>query len=200
MWFGKQVDLANFTLRSALAVVFLAAAVGKASSVSGFSGTLRGLGIPERLLVPATWFLIFTEGLVAVLLMADPLPRAVLLGLGLSTLFTGSSVYALLKRKEVDCACFGRSHTVIGMPTIARSILIAGALAACAITSDRQHPAWIPRDPEEIVVSAMLAFALIQLSRWGLEAPVLLALARNRRGDRRTGTRADELAAQEVSL
>jgi uncharacterized membrane protein YphA (DoxX/SURF4 family) len=177
------MDLANFILRSAVAAVFVVAAVGKATNLSTFRSTLDAIGMPRRLWTGATWALIAAETTAAVLLIWGPASAAIALCFGLLVLFVVSSVIGLTKREDVNCACFGANDTVLGLPTIARSTFISVALVLNVFTSNPSRPDWRPVDLQELLLALMLVFALLQLSRWALSAPTILGLVHARRED-----------------
>lgn len=176
------MEYANFVVRSAVAVVFLLAAAGKARNIGVFEKTLSELSVPSSLQALAAWTLVGIEIAIGLAILSNS--NAALVGIiatCLVALFVAVSVWAQRTAKEIPCACFGRSQTRLGKPTLARLILLEIAILAYCATAFFAGPhTWWPRDVVALVPSVAAATALVILGRWALAAPTLIGLRRAR--------------------
>jgi peroxiredoxin len=113
-----------------LTVVLAASGTAKLLDLRGSAATLRGFGIPERLLNPGAVGLPLAELAIAALLIPAPTSRAGAVAAAvLFSAFALAIATSLLRGRRPDCGCFGRLHSApIGLSTLAR----AGGLAALA--------------------------------------------------------------------
>lgn len=170
-----------FVLRSALALVFLAAAAGKATNMGSFTRTLQALSVSGSIQKPVGWALIFAEAATSLwLLTGFALPAALALSALLVMLFTGVSPWARARKQEIPCSCFGRSQTVLGTATLVRSLLLATLVVALGLISLFADATWWPREPETLALLATLSIALLVLDRWLMAAPLIWRLVKAR--------------------
>ena len=102
------MDALALAVRAILAVVFLAAAVGKLADLRGWRRGLEDLGVPRALAGPAAVLLPAAEAVIGVLLVADATAwwgalGALLLLLG----FIGTITRSLARGQRPDCRCLG---------------------------------------------------------------------------------------------
>jgi hypothetical protein len=133
-------------IQCGLAVVFLAAAAGKALRREEFEAALRLTGapfVPTRILgfaVPAA------EASVALALLlahGTALVAVMALAAGVLVSFTAWLVWILARRRHVRCGCFGSSGDVVRPRTVARNgafLALAGAGLALAAVSETRLP------------------------------------------------------------
>jgi uncharacterized membrane protein YphA (DoxX/SURF4 family) len=176
------VEHIALSARLALAVVFLSAATGKARTFREFAIPLQGLGLPRSLTRVATAVLIAYEALVAALLVSGLVPRltVVLVALLLAG-FVAVALFAVASGRRIACNCFGGSSSLLGWRTVARSLLMALALAAYAAAPTFAEPL----GGVNVLHTGALTAALLLLAAWGLTGPSLVSLARQRRASQR---------------
>ncbi|HLZ69565.1 MAG TPA: MauE/DoxX family redox-associated membrane protein [Dehalococcoidia bacterium] len=133
------MGLALLLARILLAVVFAAAAVAKLADQAGARQALRGLGAPQRGLVPDAWLLPIFELAVAVLLV--PVATAWVAGIVafvLLLLFSGAVVLSLARGRRPVCHCFGQiAAAPLGRATVVRNLLLLG-VAGFVVLAGRQ--------------------------------------------------------------
>lgn len=118
-----------------LAVVLAFSGAAKLLDLRGSAATLRGFGIPERL-VPATAVgLPLTELAIAAALVPAATSRGA--ALAATALFAALAIalaVTLARRRRPDCGCFGRLHSApIGASTLARAAGLAAIAAFVAV-------------------------------------------------------------------
>ena len=97
---------------------------------------------------PVAVFVIAYELVLAGLLLSGAAPRAAAAaGLALVAVFALVSALALLRGRQIECNCFGRSETPLGRDTLVRSALLAAALVVYAVSARGAWPkgvsAWV---------------------------------------------------------
>jgi uncharacterized membrane protein YphA (DoxX/SURF4 family)/peroxiredoxin len=170
--------------RVLLAVVFLAAGVGKLLDPEGSRGALGDFGVPGALIRIGGVGLPVAELVTAVALVLAPSAQAGAIAAAVLLLgFTIGIANALVHSRAPDCHCFGQLHSApAGTGTLARN----GTLLLIALFVSARGPGpaidtWISqRSPAELSVSAAIATLV-------LTAAGLASLAERRQ---RTRTRA----------
>jgi Methylamine utilisation protein MauE len=154
-------------LRFALAAVLLVAAAAKA--LAGHSGreALRSYGLDDARLRAVAWAgAIVAEAALAVALAVDV--DAALAAAGLMVAFALAQVAAIARgRAGAPCGCFG-GRARIGWPSVARTALLALALAALPFLPDAEPStdAWLGIGlGVALLAVAALAVALLALAR-----------------------------------
>jgi hypothetical protein len=153
-------------IQCGLAVVFLAAAAGKALRREEFEAALRLTAVPfvpTRILgfaVPAAEAVV---GLALLLAHGTALVAVMALAAGLLVAFTAWLAWILLRRAHVRCGCFGSSGNVVRPATVARNgafLTLAGAGLALASIRDSALPE--PSFFELVTVTtAAMTFAVV---------------------------------------
>jgi thiol-disulfide isomerase/thioredoxin/uncharacterized membrane protein YphA (DoxX/SURF4 family) len=125
------VDVVLICVRGALAVVFIAASVGKLLDPNGSRQALRDFRVPEAWVEPGARALPLAELAVAAGLLVQPLARgAAAAAILLLAAFALGVTQALRRGEEPDCHCFGQLHSApAGRGTIARNLALALAAA-----------------------------------------------------------------------
>lgn len=138
-----------------MAVVFLAASIGKLLDLQGSRRALQDFGVPERVAGVAGVVLPAAELAVAVALVFRPSARWGAVGaLVLVTTFIVGIGLALRRGEEPDCHCFGQIHSAPAGPlTLARNGLLAAfAVVVIAYGSGPAVDAWVgARSSAELV-------------------------------------------------
>ena len=107
-----MLTLALLAVRLLLALVFIAAAVGKLRDRPAFAETLVQFGAPRTAAAPLSILIPAVElGLAPALLTTGTAPQAALLTLLLLLLFTGAIAVNLARGRKPACACFGAAAT-----------------------------------------------------------------------------------------
>jgi thiol-disulfide isomerase/thioredoxin/uncharacterized membrane protein YphA (DoxX/SURF4 family) len=116
-------------LRILLAVVFLAAAIGKLLDRNGTQEAARDFGVPPAVVGITAWVLPLVETVIAVLLV--PASTAVLgaaAAIVLLGAFTVAIAISLRRGRRPDCHCFGRFHSApIGTGVLVRNAVLISA-------------------------------------------------------------------------
>jgi uncharacterized membrane protein YphA (DoxX/SURF4 family) len=122
-----RVDPLLICVRAALALVFIAAGVGKLLDPAGSRTALRGFGVPARWSGAAVRLLPVAELAVAAALLTQPLARvAAAAALLLLAAFIAGVANALRQGRAPDCHCFGQLHSApAGRGTIVRNAVLA---------------------------------------------------------------------------
>lgn len=103
--------------RALLALVFVAAAVGKLLDREGSRASLGEFGVPQRWVPAVAWLLPVLELLVAATLLTQPFARAGAgLGLLLLAAFTLGVANAMRQGRAPDCHCFGQFYSAPAGP------------------------------------------------------------------------------------
>jgi len=128
------------TCRVLLALVMLAAALGKLRSrdaLTGFQASVRGLGLlPDRSAAPVAGVVIAGE-LAAAALLAVPTTSGAGFAVAAVVLasFTAVVLAAVLRGRRVPCRCFGASGSPLGVPHLVRNAGLTAAAASCGWAS-----------------------------------------------------------------
>jgi uncharacterized membrane protein YphA (DoxX/SURF4 family) len=177
----QAVGEIGIAARIFLALVFAAAAIGKARHMRSFRGTLLDLGIPPGMAWWLAPLVIAYEAILAILLASGTYRSlAAILVVGLLMAFVFVSMIARISRRVVLCSCFGTKEDTLGASTIARSVLLLVPTAAYAYVST--SPLEPTADPlaTGVLVSALAAGFLI-VGQWILASPRIAALMLRRR-------------------
>ncbi len=152
--------------RCVLALVFVAAAVGKLLDLPGSARAMVDFGLPERLARLAASVLPLVELAAAGLLLPATTARyGAVLAVVLLLCFTAGIVRALGRGRAPDCHCFGQLHSEpAGPEAVARNVLLAAlAVAVAATPSPEPLPGAFEHLSEvqvALVVASVLALAL----------------------------------------
>jgi thiol-disulfide isomerase/thioredoxin/uncharacterized membrane protein YphA (DoxX/SURF4 family) len=129
------VDAVLLSIRCALAVVFVVAAIGKLLDLGGSRRALEEFGVPARAARLGGVGLPIAELAVAIALMLRPTARWGALGALLLLLaFSGGMARALSRGEAPDCHCFGQIHSEpAGISTLGRNAVLALAAAVIVV-------------------------------------------------------------------
>jgi Methylamine utilisation protein MauE len=166
-----------------LALVLIAAGVGKLLDRPGSRAALQDFGVPKRWSAAGGLLLPFFELAAAAALLIEPLAR---LGAGLGLLllaaFCLGIANAMRQGREPDCHCFGQLHSEpAGPATIARNAALAVPAGLVLAEGPGDAPVLSGGDGAALVTVSALAAAL------GVASAVLLR--ENRRLRRRVALR-----------
>ncbi|MGV9212717.1 MauE/DoxX family redox-associated membrane protein [Micromonospora sp. RB23] len=118
----------ELTARLLLALVFLAAVVGKLRTRAGFAefvGSVGQFGVPTRWTGPVARLAVAVEAAVVLLVaVARTAPLGLLLAAGLLGVLTAAIVSALRRDARPACRCFGAADTPIGARHVTRNVLL----------------------------------------------------------------------------
>jgi uncharacterized membrane protein YphA (DoxX/SURF4 family) len=159
---GAEVELA-IAVRSMIALVFLAAALGKLRHRSEFEGVLANYRLlPALLVAPAALALPPFELAVGALLllgMAQPWPEAGAAALLL--LFAAAMVVNLRRgRRHIDCGCFQSAlKQTLSWRLVLRNLVLAAVVAASLAAEPQPLPLWAAL---EGVAAGAVLFLLLQ--------------------------------------
>ncbi|MEU4338750.1 MauE/DoxX family redox-associated membrane protein [Micromonospora lupini] len=119
----------ELTARLLLALVFLAAVVGKLRTRAGFAefvGSVGQFGVPARWAPPVARFAVAAEAAVVVLLaVGRTAPAGLVLAAGLLGVLTAAIVGALRRGARPACRCFGVGAAPIGARHVTRNVVLA---------------------------------------------------------------------------
>jgi|CXWL01.1.fsa_nt_gi uncharacterized membrane protein YphA (DoxX/SURF4 family) len=166
--------IALLGVRLLLALVFVAAGVGKLRDRRGFSRTLVAFGAPRAVVALGTTLIPLMELVVGLSLLPAAYARwGAIASVMLLAVFTSATSLAVFQGRSPDCACFGSSAAEpIGPATLVRN----GALVALALFVLLAGPgggltstasAWTDSPPNERTLGTgalVLLFALGGLS------------------------------------
>ena len=162
----------DLTVRLALALLFVVAAVHKLRDVRAFQGTFADYRLLPDALNPAAAVVPLAELLVAALLVVPSMASAGKAGAaGLLLVYAAAVGVNLLRgRRHIDCGCAGpHARRPIGGALVARNALLAAAALAALTPVGTRPLVWI----DALTVSgAVLALAALYLA-----ADRLMALA-----------------------
>lgn len=121
------MDVVLICVRGGLALVFIAAAVGKLLDPDGSRQALRDFRVPPAWLDPVARVLPLAELAIAAGLLVQPLAQgAAAAAILLLAVFALGVAQALRRGEEPDCHCFGQLHSSpAGRVTIARNVALA---------------------------------------------------------------------------
>jgi thiol-disulfide isomerase/thioredoxin len=123
----------SLAFRILLAGVFLTAAIGKLSDLSGSRAAVREFGVPRRLADGLGTALPGVELITCVALLLQPTAIVgAALSLALLVGFTAGIAGAILRGEAPDCHCFGQIHSEPAGPS---SLVRNGMLAALAVVN-----------------------------------------------------------------
>ena len=180
--YDPDMQAAVLGVRLLLAVVFLAAGIGKLRSHRVSAHTLVEFGVPPRLTHTIAIALPHAELSTAVALVLQPSARwGAVAAVTLLLTFSAAVANALAHHRRPDCSCFGQIHSApVGVGTLARNAtLLVLAIFICVRGPGPGIGGWVSsRTATELVL--------------GLVVVVVLALAvgagdywLNRRADKR---------------
>lgn len=157
-------------LRSALAVVLVAAGAAKLVDVPGFVSTVEGLGLPRRWAHPGALVVATCELTVGTASMLGLWPAATNLAVFTMTLgFALVTSLAMRRGPHLRCRCFGAlANSRFGPATLARSLLMWATAATVLATNGRislQPEVGIAATVPLLLVLALFAAASAQAAR-----------------------------------
>ena len=197
------MDVVLICARAVLALVFIAAGVGKLLDLAGSRTALLGFGLPDRWATPGAWILPVVELVAAAALLTQPFARA---GAALAVLlllaFIVGVVYALRQGYTPDCHCFGQLHSApAGRGTIIRNGVLAAPAVLILVAGPGDALAGADADEAALVAAGALVAALAAAT-----AVLLRENGRLRRGAAagapaplEIGTRAPELQLRDTN-
>lgn len=123
------------SIRCALAVVFIVAAIGKLLDLGGSRRALQEFGVPARAARLGGAVLPIAELAVAIALLLRPTARWGAVGALLLLLaFSGGVARAMSRGEAPDCHCFGQIHSEpAGSSTLIRNAVLAVAAAVIVV-------------------------------------------------------------------
>jgi thiol-disulfide isomerase/thioredoxin len=149
-----------------LALVFVAAAVGKLLDLSGSARAMVDFGVPERVARLAGPVLPVAELAAAALLLPAATSRyGAVLAAALLVAFSVGIARALARGRAPDCHCFGQLHSEpAGPEAVARNVVLAAmAVTVAAVPSPEALPGAFEHLSDvqvALVVATVLAIAL----------------------------------------
>jgi Methylamine utilisation protein MauE len=167
------------TLRGALGLLFLSAALHKLAAPGAFRAALVEYRLlPGSTTAAASWALVALEIAAAGALVAPATVRlGVALATGLLVIYTAAIAVNLARgRRDLDCGCAGPAHRQpIGVGLIVRNAVLAGAALLCLVPLRARSLSWL--DGLTIVAGVGTAAALYAaIQRLMATAPVLARL------------------------
>lgn len=168
--------MVSFIARTAVAVMFFAAAASKIRSRAtlGFSDSLTRFHIGRRFQRPIAVAVIATEGVLSVLLLIPDYDRAAsAVAAIILTAFTVMLYERYRSGDRAPCLCFGSSRLAIGWPSFARN----GCAIGCALVGILGGGT--PAAPTT-AVAGIAGVALGLLLIFGDEMATALAVPQNR--------------------
>ncbi|MEU1589964.1 MauE/DoxX family redox-associated membrane protein [Micromonospora sp. NPDC005710] len=118
----------ELTARLLLALVFLAAVIGKLRTRAGwaaFVASVGQFGVPTRWTGPAARVAVAAEAAVVVLLaVSRTVPAGLVLAVGLLGVLTAAMVGALRRGARPACRCFGAADAPIGARHVGRNLAL----------------------------------------------------------------------------
>jgi hypothetical protein len=155
---GAQLAVA---IRTLLALVFLAAALGKMRHWLAFQGVLANYRLlPEKLIAPVAYMLPPVEAALAVWLAADPgSPGAPAAAAVLLLVFAVAMGINLRRgRRYIDCGCFQSTLAqTLSSALVARNVGLALLASFAAVAAPARGDAWLAF---EAVLAGVLLFVL----------------------------------------
>jgi peroxiredoxin/uncharacterized membrane protein YphA (DoxX/SURF4 family) len=129
------MEIALIVARTALAGIFLLAAITKLADMAGSRRALEGFNVPARFISAAAVLLPAAELAAAILLVPE---ATAAVGAALAALLLGlfvAGILAALRRGEApDCHCFGQIHSrPVGQETLGRNLVLAAAAVFIAV-------------------------------------------------------------------
>jgi uncharacterized membrane protein YphA (DoxX/SURF4 family)/thiol-disulfide isomerase/thioredoxin len=164
-------------LRVLLAVVFVAAGIGKLLDLEGSRRAMRDFGVPERAVVVAGTALPLAELAVGLGLIFPASARwAALAAFVLLAAFVVAIVRAMRRGEQPDCHCFGQIHSApAGRTTLARNaVLAAGAAVVVVYGSGPAVDTWVSaRSASQLVAVAAGVCAIVAVAyAWNIRRDV----------------------------
>jgi hypothetical protein len=133
-------------VRTALALVFLAAAIGKMRHGIALQGVIANYRLlPERLIAPTAYLLPAGEAALAVLLAADLAPAwACSAAAGLLLVFAAAMGINLARgRRAIDCGCFQSTlKQTLSWRLVARNVVLAALAVGAALAPRASWQDW----------------------------------------------------------
>ncbi|MGH7606652.1 MAG: MauE/DoxX family redox-associated membrane protein, partial [Gemmatimonadales bacterium] len=131
-----RVDVLLICARGGLALVFIAAGVGKLLDPVGSRRALRDFGVPRGWAGPGAWLLPIAELAAAAALLTQALARVgAVASLLLLAAFALGVANALRQGRAPDCHCFGQLHSApAGRGTLVRNLAL-GVPAALVVVA-----------------------------------------------------------------
>ncbi len=156
---------AQMTLRGALALLFLFAAVHKLRYPRGFREALAGYElVPAAWHAPVAMLLVGLELAVgASLLIPGLAPAGGAAAAGVLTLYTAAVTINLYRgRRDIDCGCAGPAGRVpLNRGLVIRNAFLIAASVACALPADGRPLAWLDI---VTIASGLLALSLVYIA------------------------------------
>jgi len=162
---ATMVHLVGLTLGYAVAMVFLAAALGKLrdrSSLAEVTALAKGAGVPARLTRHAGAALVAAELVAATLLVLPPTggPGAAAAAL-LMAVLTWGAWRAGRQPDPPACRCFGGTAVTVGRRHVVRNAVLTVAAATCGLIGAGTVTA--PQRAGAVVAAFLLATAVVHL-------------------------------------
>ncbi|MEH0972088.1 MauE/DoxX family redox-associated membrane protein [Micromonospora sp. CPCC 205546] len=149
--------------RILLALVFLAAVLGKLRTRAGFEGFVASVGqfgVPPGWVGPVARSAVAAEAAVVVLLaVPSTVPAGLLLAAGLLGVLTVAIAAALRRGARPACRCFGAADAPIGPRHVARNLTLA-AVALLGLLGGAVAGASPSPSPATVLLAAGLAVPL----------------------------------------
>ncbi|SCG65813.1 Methylamine utilisation protein MauE [Micromonospora halophytica] len=153
----------ELTARLLLALVFLAAVVGKLRTRSDFAdfvATVGRFGVPARWTRPVARAAVAAEAAVVVLLVTPgAAPAGSALAVALLGVLTAALVAALRRGERPACRCFGAGDTPIGRRHVLRNLAL-GAVALLGLAAGLNGGGGSPSSSAAVLLAAGVALPL----------------------------------------
>jgi hypothetical protein len=160
----------------AMATVLFRAALGKARNLGELAATIRSLGAPGPIGLPAALLVNVAEIIVAVALLFRPENSLTQFGVvGLAAVFAFAGVLALRRDEPIACNCFGTEGGYLGVRQLLLFVPWAGAAMVLHYGA-----------PEVSPVRAAAFLAAIAGGLAAIRAVDILKALSEARGDRRS--------------
>ena len=156
--------------RLLLAAVFAVAAIAKLADLRGSRRSLKGFGVPDRLVSPLSILLPAAELAIAAALVPGASARyAAAATAAMLVLFAAAIAFARARGRMPDCHCFGQLHSApAGWLTAARNAALAVVAVGLALQS-ASNPSVLEASAAGavIIVSAQAILLIVLLRRYG---------------------------------
>ncbi len=135
----------QYAILGAFALLFAFSALEKWNNQEKFELQLSGYQIvPETLMRLTAQVVLFTEFVIAVLLISPAYLYGVVCGFGLLALYTGAITLNLLRgRTHIDCGCLGSSGEGLSYFLVLRNLTLLAVLAIATNPSIAREFTWL---------------------------------------------------------
>lgn len=178
----------SYALQLCLGGIFLASVVPKLRHPRRFRQVVARYEIlPDRLVSWSAGIVIAAESTLVVSFIGGvSIAAGLVTGLVLVSAFTAATVINLQRGRQIDCGCFGGGEEKISGRTLARLLLLTGALVwLAALVGSGEATAltpvwWLDHGAEitDTVEALAIGIGLALITAWSLEIRTLLTVLR----------------------